>query len=40
VLLATAEQFQTDERPPLKFFNLDRDLVRLAAVNCGFEANS
>ena len=35
-ILATAEQFQIGERPPLKLFNLDRDLGRLAAVNCGF----
>ena len=32
---ATAEQFQIGERPPLKLFSLDRDLGRLAAVNCG-----
>ena len=35
-ILATAEQFQIGERPPLKLFNLDRDLGRLATVNCGF----
>jgi hypothetical protein len=33
---ATAEQFQTGDRPPLKLFSRDSDLVRLAAVNCGF----
>jgi hypothetical protein len=35
-ILATAEQFQIGARPPLKLFNHDSDLVRLAAVNCGF----
>jgi hypothetical protein len=33
---ATAEQFQIGARPPLKLINRDSDLVRLAAVNCGF----
>jgi hypothetical protein len=35
-ILATAEQFQTGDRPPLELFNRDSDLVRLAAVNCSF----
>ena len=35
-ILATAEQFQTGDRLPLKLFSRDSDLVRLAAVNCGF----
>jgi hypothetical protein len=35
-ILATAEQFQIGARPPLELFNRDRDLVRLAPVNCGF----
>ncbi|MFN9031990.1 MAG: hypothetical protein ACK54C_00170 [Betaproteobacteria bacterium] len=35
-ILATAEQFQTGDRPPLKLFSRDSDLVRLAAVNRGF----
>ncbi|MFN9031624.1 MAG: hypothetical protein ACK5XM_15760 [Betaproteobacteria bacterium] len=34
-ILATAEHFQTGDRPPLKLFSRDSDLVRLAAVNCG-----
>jgi hypothetical protein len=36
VIPATAEQFQTGDRPPLKLFSRDSDLVRLAAVNRGF----
>jgi hypothetical protein len=36
VIPATAEQFQTGDRPPLKLFSRNSDFVRLAAVNRGF----